>query len=174
MLKQVPKVFLVATSLAPVFLTLAFIDWRQGQPAHCLGWLVLTLLIALSTRGLLYLAGKQLPLHNISIVSASSADREVIGFLIAYILPLALASGTTFEVDAWAIGYLVVLFGVVVWGTHSYDFNPLLGLLGYHFYEISNEDGITYVLITKRTLVSVRQVTQVAQLTEYVLLDKGP
>lgn len=119
------------------------------------------------------MASRQLELHDVKVESASSADREVVGFLIAYILPLALASGTTFQVDCWAIAYLVGLFGLVVWGTHSYDFNPLLGLLGYHFYEVATDDGITYVLITKRTLVSVRQVTRVAQLTEYVLLDKG-
>lgn len=42
MLKRVPKVFLVATSLAPISLTLAFLDVRSGHLAQAVGWLAIT------------------------------------------------------------------------------------------------------------------------------------
>jgi hypothetical protein len=171
-LKRVPKVFLVATSLAPISLTLAFLDVRSGHLAQALGWLLFALLLVLSTRFILYLSRKQLEVLPIKLCKAKTSDREVIGFLLAYVLPLALTSGTTPQVDGWAIGFLVALFGLVVWGTHAYDFNPLLGLIGYHFFEVETDSGITYVLITKRSIVSVHQVAEVVQLTEYVLLDR--
>jgi hypothetical protein len=115
----------------------------------------------------------QLGVIKVKLFRAKTSDREVIGFLLAYVLPLALTGSVAAKPDGWSLLYLVVLFGAVVWGTHAYDFNPLLGLIGYHFYEVEVEGGITYVVISKRTIVDVQQVTEVVQLTEYVLLDKN-
>jgi hypothetical protein len=129
-------------------------------------------MLVAATRWLLYLCQRQLEVLPIKLKKAKTSDREVIGFLLAYVLPLALTSGTSLEIDKWAVVFLVALFGMVVWGTHAYDFNPLLGLIGYHFFEVETEGGITYIVITKRNIVHVQQITEVVQLTDYVLLDR--
>lgn len=173
MLQRLPKLFLVATSLAPVLLTLAFLEFRAHELWWALGYLIATLVLVQATTALLNLCKMQLGVIKVKLFRAKTSDREVIGFLLAYVLPLALTGSVAAKPDGWSLLYLVVLFGAVVWGTHAYDFNPLLGLIGYHFYEVEVEGGITYVVISKRTIVDVQQVTEVVQLTEYVLLDKN-
>ncbi len=153
MLSRLPKFFLVATSLSPVFLTLAFLDWRAGEPLRALFWLTATLSLIVLTRLLLTACRRKLEQHRVELQTARNSDREVMGFLLAYVLPLALTSGTSITVDGWAVLFLVILFGIVVWGTQAYDFNPLLGLIGYHFFEVETHDGITYVLISRKAIV---------------------
>jgi len=107
------------------------------------------------------------------LCKAKTSDREVIGFLLAYVLPLAMTGTSALRPDTWSLVYLLLLFGSVVWGTHAYDFNPLLGLLGYHFYEVELDSGISYIVISKRPILNMRQITEAVQLTEYVLLDRN-
>jgi hypothetical protein len=171
-LSRLLKVFLVSTALAPVFLTLAFVEWRQRT---FLPWGASYLSIAIfMTAGCLVLlkgAQRNLEVLTFTVTSASTADREVIGFLLAYVLPLLLSRTTATAPDAGSVIFIVLLFGLVVWGTHSYDFNPVLGAFGYHFYKVATPGGINYVLITRRQLVSVQEINKVVQLTEYVVLD---
>ncbi len=35
----------------------------------------------------------------------------------------------------------------------------MLGLIGYHFYEVTTQDGLKLVLISRRTLYSARSVS---------------
>lgn len=172
MLGTALKLLLVATALAPIFLTLAFLEYRQDQlwPQGC-AYLTAAVLLTVACVGLLRGAKSHLEVLAFEIQSAKTADREVIGFLLAYILPLVLAEAGAVSLDGLTIVFLLLLFAVVVWGTHSYDFNPVLGVLGYHFYEVQTTGGIDYVLITRRKIVSVREITKVVHLTEYVTLD---
>ena len=174
MLSRFLKVFLVSTALAPVFLTLAFVEWRH---ATFRPWGASYLGIAVCMTGgcLALLKGAKQTLEPLTfnVTSASTADREVIGFLLAYVLPLLLPRATSAPLDGGSVLFIVALFGLVVWGTHSYDFNPVLGAFGYHFYKVTTPGGISYVLITRRRLVSVQEINKVVQLTEYVVLDTG-
>jgi hypothetical protein len=68
---------------------------------------------------------------------------------------------------------LALIFGVV-WTTHSYHCNPILGVFGYHFYEVTADTNVTFILITQRTLRDCKAITQVVQLTDYIVLDTSP
>lgn len=173
MLKHGAKISLVATSLAPIFLTLAFLAHMAGHNYAAAGWTAAVVLLVAVASLILSAASHQLQVFPIEVSKLKTADREVVAFLLTYVLPLALVNLHDFSVDWHAIGFLVAIFAVVVWGTHAYDFNPLLGIIGYHFFEVESRDGLTYVLITRRVLNSVREVTKVVRLTEYVLFDKG-
>lgn len=59
----------------------------------------------------------------------------------------------------------------VLWSTHSLQVNPVLGLFGFHFYEVETADGITYLLISKRRINSAMAIKQVVQLSEYGILE---
>lgn len=49
--------------------------------------------------------------------------------------------------------------------------NPVLGLLGFHFYEVETQEGVTYLMLTKRTINNVSSIKSVVQLTEYGILE---
>src|SRR5215217_2273331 len=66
---------------------------------------------------------------------------------------------------------IVVVFAIIIGTGYGYHFNPLLGIMRWHFYKVTSEDGVTYVLITKKHLRTAAGIHRVGQLTEYILLD---
>jgi len=171
MLSGTAKLLLVLTSFAPVLLTLAFMSWLQGQfkwgGVSNLSAAGLLIAIAVLT---IHQAARRLETFEIQIQSLRTVDREIIGFLVAYLLPLI--SQPSAPLIDWRVAiFVLALFFMVVWGTHSYHFNPLLGMLGFHFYEVTTTGNITYVLITRKDLRRTRSVGRVVQVSEYMLLD---
>jgi hypothetical protein len=59
----------------------------------------------------------------------------------------------------------------VLWSTHSLQVNPVLGMLGFHFYEVETKDGITFLMISRRKISNVKSIQYVVQLTEYGILE---
>lgn len=171
MLSQWLKLFLVSTAVAPVFFTLAFLEFRRDALWTGVLYVSIGVLLTSGCLKLLDVAKRKLEVLDIKIESAATADREVIGFLLAYVMPLLLSGTAPATLDGITVMFLIALFAVVVWGTHSYDFNPVLGIFRYHFYEVETPGGISYVLITRKRIVSVQQITKIVQLTEYVILD---
>lgn len=170
MLNKVAKLALVATSLAPICLTLWFVefsknwDWQQGW-----GFLVTALLMSITCYGLLRLSVGKLESLPIKIKSIRTADKEIVGFLLVYLLPLIKQSTNTISTPV--LVFVASLFFLIVYNAHVYHFNPLLGFFGYHFYEVTIEGDITYVLITRQSITHCKGISRVVQLTEYMILD---
>lgn len=66
---------------------------------------------------------------------------------------------------------MAVFFLFIVATSHAYHFNPLMSVLGYHFYEVTDTGGVSYVLITRRSLHTARSAARVVRLSEYIILD---
>lgn len=170
MLSRFAKVLLVSSSVAPVLLTWAFADYRrigsdERQAAAvgiALGLVLLCVLVLTGSR-------KMLPHVSFNAVSLKTADTEVVGFIVAYLLPLV-TTGTD-QLDYVVLIFITALLGLIVWSTNAYSVNPLLSLMGYHFYELSNSRGVTYLFLSKRDLHNCDDITNVVQLARYVLLD---
>ena len=58
-----------------------------------------------------------------------------------------------------------------MWGTHSYHTNPILTFFGYHFYEVTTPQNVSFLLITKRDLRNTKNISTVVQITDYMILD---
>ena len=67
--------------------------------------------------------------------------------------------------------FVAVIFFFIAHNSHAYHFNPLLVFFGYHFFEVTIEGDITYVLITRQNITDCKAVSQVVQLTEYMIFD---
>jgi len=118
---------------------------------------------------LLKYCAKHLEKVDFSMTTAEVADRENIGFLLLYLLPLFTSSFSSLNWNIWIPA--IVVFGAVVATGYSYHFNPLLGILGWHFYKVGTAEGVTYVLITKKQLRRAATNICVGQLTEYIVID---
>jgi hypothetical protein len=167
MLNSIAKLLLVLTSFAPVLLTFSFIQYRHTAfyPAGLACLLVavgLCLLCILIIRA----ARQQLETMTFAVNSVKTADTEIVGFVVAYLLPLV-----TTAVEVPVILFVLGIFLLVVWSTNSYHFNPLLSLFGYHFYEVQSSNAVTYVLVTRRTMRDAHRIARVVLLTEYMVLD---
>jgi hypothetical protein len=169
MFSKIAKVFLVATAFAPVLLTLAFLEYIQGPhwwSVFLYG--VVAVLLGLICKLLLVAAKKQLEILPFRVHSIKTADNEILAFVIAYLLPFAGVSGV---VQTNILTFILVIIFAVIWTTHAYHCNPILGLFGYHFYEIVTDGNITFILITHRTLRQCKEIRNVVQLTDYIVLD---
>src|SRR5438132_19758 len=136
MLRILPKFLLVATAFAPVMLTSAVISFSKKETAIGSGLILATVAAVAACIWVMKSAATKLPRNPVSIKSIKPADKEIIGFVLAYLLPLA--RGSQFETLPM-IAALAVFF-LVVMTSNAYHTNPLLGLLEYHFYEVTIDD----------------------------------
>lgn len=170
MLGKLMKVLLVLTSLAPVCITFWFTeiskDWVLIRGWHFFVIAVLMVGLCLLT---MHISKNHLEIIPVQIKSISTSDKEVVAFFVVYLLPLV--NESAFQVDLRILCFVFTLFFVSILTTNSYHFNPILGLFGFHFYEVTIDGGITYVLITKKSLTNTRSVQKVVQLSEYMILD---
>lgn len=73
----------------------------------------------------------------------------------------------------WAITIFVgMLIFIVIFNSHTYHFNPLLGIIGYHFYEVKTSGGITYVLMTRKQITGCKDIKRIVQVTEYIVMEE--
>lgn len=170
MLNKAAKLALVSTSLAPICLTLWFVEFSQQWDWHQ-GWGYLLSAVVLSGLcfGLVWLSARKLEPLPVKIKAVKTVDKEIVGFLLVYLLPLI--NQNQHNISLPALVFIAVIFYFIVYNSHAYHFNPLLGFFGYHFYEVTIEGDITYVLITRQNITDCKNVTKIVQLTEYMILD---
>lgn len=170
MLNKFAKLSLVATSIAPIFLTLWFVDFSENWN-WTEGWeyLIVTIILTLLCWSLLRLSKTNLENIPVEIESIKTADNEIIGFLLAYLLPLV--DKTQLNVDVPVLIFVLLLLFIVVATSNSYHFNPLVGFLGYHFYEATLKSGVTYVLISRKSIKDGKNIKSVVQLSEYMIME---
>lgn len=84
-------------------------------------------------------------------------------------MPLFTSQFSTLDWEFWIP--TVVIFAVITATGYNYHFNPMLGLLGWHFYKVESSEGVTFILITKKRLRTAANAITVGNLTEYILLD---
>ena len=184
MLNKLAKLALVSTALAPICLTLWFVEissvW-QSRPSFAdnlaahwqvgSGYLLAALLLSGLCFGLVRLSASRHGLEclPVKIKAVKTVDKEIVGFLLVYLLPLINQSENTISLPV--LVFVAVIFFFIVYNSHAYHFNPLLGVFGYHFFEVTIEGDITYVLITRQNITDCKAVSQVVQITEYMILD---
>lgn len=182
MLNKAAKLTLVATSLAPICLTLWFVEFSQAWDSKTSmsdnlfanwqvggGYLLATLFMSVLCFLLVWLSGHNLERLPVKIKAVKTVDKEIVGFLLVYLLPLI--NQTTNTISLPVLIFIAVIFFFIVQNSHAYHFNPLLGFFGYHFYEVTIEGDITYVLITRQNIADCKSIGQVVQLTEYMILE---
>jgi len=182
MLNKLAKLSLVATSLAPILFTLWFVEINKewdSKKAFCTNiinhwsdgiiYFVIAGILTLICWKLITLSKKNLEVMPVKIITVKTVDKEIIGFILVYLLPLI--NQTTTTVNGSVLIFVGILFFMIVSTSHSYHFNPLLGFLGYHFYEVNIEGGIFYVLISKQNITHSKSIEKVVQLTEYMILE---
>ena len=81
--------------------------------------------------GLIRLSARKLEPLPVKIKAVKTVDKEIVGFLLVYLLPLINQNQSTISVPV--LVFIAVIFFFIVYNSHAYHFNPLLGFFGYHF-----------------------------------------
>jgi hypothetical protein len=169
MLSTIAKILLTSTAIAPVGFTYAWVAWFNGDKIFSALAVCASLFLVLICIWMLRYAKRNLERFNFTVSSVEAADRENMGFLLLYLLPLFTSSFSSLNWVVWIP--TLVIFAIITSTGYSYHFNPLLGVMKWHFYKVGTPEGVTYVLITKKELRHASQPLTVAQLTEYIVID---
>lgn len=168
-MNKLARLLLTASSIAPVCATLFFIGYVKDtvwlmQYSLCVG--IASWLLAI---GLIQYAEKQLEPLTKNIISVSPANKEVTNYFLSYLFPL-LGTDSIAENKAYALFfYLSLLFYISF--SENYNFNPVLSLIGYKFYEAEDDTGVGFVLISKSVITDIKDIKfTVIQLTDYTFL----
>ncbi|WP_122682237.1 hypothetical protein [Pseudomonas viridiflava] len=172
MLGKPTRVILALTAIAPVSVSLAYIFFSHGiNFAYVFLCLFICIALGFYSSWVIHKAARDFQALPIVIKKAKSADKEVLGFFVAYALPLMFRGDVNPDVGAWIIAGLMLV--LVLWTTHALHVNPVLGVIGFHFYEVETQEGVTYLLITKRAISNLKSLRAVVQITEYGILDNS-
>lgn len=107
---------------------------------------------------------------SIRVTDISPHDGWIAIYIITYLLPFA--SIAIEEVNIIICTLIAALLVVVAPYINTAIPNPILFLKGYHFYQISAENGLSgYVLISKRKLRKSADLKNVKRIFEFLLLD---
>lgn len=164
------KLLLVLTSTAPILLTLAFVEYITKK-----NWEIIIPLVTLVSAFtifcfyVLHSAPKKLEVFKIHSTAVKPADNEIVGFVLAYLIPIINASYN--EVNLSLMAFIYSLFVIIAWNSNAYHFNPILGVLGFNAYEVTTKENVTYVFLTRKTIRNNSDISNVCQLTQYMLLD---
>lgn len=174
MLNQFAKLLLVATSLSPVLGAVAVNQFALGKPwTDWLPWLAVGLLLVFICWALLRHLAATAQSQLLTLAQFENNDKEVLAFLLTYLLPFVSAKDMAFQ-GQWLTGaYLFAVIFMVIAHAGAFHFNPVMGLLGYHFYGIKNGDGVSLLLISKAELHKPGIEVKTVKLAHNIYLHSG-
>jgi hypothetical protein len=167
-----PSIFarlcLFVSSYFPLACIVSFLFWKTER-------VVAVTVLVIAAVGLvgmltyLRLAGR-LAHSLVTIEHVERIDAEATSYVVTYVIPfLALPSDTWQHGMALVILYLVL--GVLYVTTNMVHINPMLNLLGFHLYQIT-EGGNEYALIARRRVRRGERI-KACKISGEVLLAKG-
>ena len=174
MLNTLARFLLVATSLAPLQGAVAVNQLSRGEPALRWGtWLTVGLLLVFLCWALLKYAKENVSRVDIHIKEFERNDKEVLAFLVTYLLPFLSNDKMGFTGD-WLTGaYVLAVIFLVIAHAGAFHFNPVMGLLGYHFYSVKNADGVSTLVISKVELRRPGTDITTVMIARHIYLNTG-
>lgn len=174
MLNYRAKFLLAATSMSPIFGAIAVNQFALDRPWYCWAfWLIAALLLAGLCWWLMNYAAKNIQRDRFTIRKFERNDKEVLAFLVAYLLPFISSKDMAFTGD-WLTGaYIIVIIFWVIAHSGAFHFNPVMGLLGFHFYEVENEQGVSFLLISRKQINRTAHVVMAVKLATDIYLFTG-
>lgn len=171
MFSRLAKTLLITSAVAPIGLVYAWVAFNEGRTYWAVGLVVACVILVGCCLWVFTSARRMLERFPFKPQSVEAADRENIAFMLLYLSPLFTAQFG--QLNMTLLIPTIFIFTLLTATGYSYHFNPLLGLIGWHFYKVTSAEGVTYVMITRKQLRNTNQISQVGQLTEYILIDLG-
>lgn len=160
---------LTACSVAPVCLTLAFMAYISAHYDALLVYILVALCSPVMAIIIVNYAIKESAETHINIDTIAPANKEVTNYFLTYLFPLFGGSDVFMDWRISLFFYLSLFFYIHF--SESYYFNPLLSMLGYHFYEVGDKNGMTLLLVSKEVMLNANGVNvKVIRLSDYTYI----
>lgn len=166
---------LTATAIAPVGLIYAVVSLLQMQLKLTILFFAITIasvIVCVIILGKIKDKDGQKPNSSASeryrLTSIEPADRENTAIIFLYLMPLF--TREVVDLNLEIVIPTLAVFILIGMSSHIYFFNPLLLILGWHFYRINTPENVTRILISKKTINSCDSTIICIQLSDYTLL----
>lgn len=150
MLSGLAKTLLTATALAPVALCYTWVALMAGQAEIAFIIALFCCLLTMACNKILLVSKNYIETEILKINAATPADGEAVAMLLVYLLPLFTAKFIDLNWAMW-VPALFIIGGLIGTG-HCFNFNPLLRIMGWHFFNVQTPEGVGYVLVTKKKI----------------------
>lgn len=108
---------------------------------------------------------------TVRVTDVATSDLWIIGYIVSYLLPLA--NMVIDEWNLWVLAGVALLFVGVITLVNDAMPHPILLIIGYHFYKITTENGISsYVMISKKKIRHKKDIKCVGRVFEFLLIEK--
>jgi hypothetical protein len=172
MLNKFAKFLLVATSIAPVMLAFGVVAYSEGKTGLAVWqWLVYAAGLTVICLLVLRFAKARIATESVSLKAVKSADKEVLAFLVTYLLPILAKETLDYKGSVLTMVYVLAIIAWTVYHSNAFFFNPLLALFGYHFYEVELADGMPSMVITRDVIRTTSKPITAVQLFDYTYLQ---
>jgi hypothetical protein len=173
MLNWFAKSLLVATALSPLLGAVAINEIALGRPlSNWLPWMLITVLLALVCWGVLLYVKLKGEIHAIRITEVEDKDKEILAFLLTYLLPFLATDKLEFKGE-WITGaYILLIIIITIVHSGAFHFNPVMGIF-YHFYSVKNSIGISTLLITRKPLTRLDVDILTVRIAHNIYLERG-
>ena len=166
------KLALVMSTLAPVLGAFGVHSISHGEFtafycyfAAAIGMILLTWLIVRECR-------KKIAIETLSTKEVRSMDKESLSFLLVYLLPLLAKDVGQYTKDFATVIYVFAAIALVVSHGNLVTFNPILALLGWHFYEVKSGDGMVCTLVSKQIIRKQEADFQVLEIYPFFYMEQ--
>ena len=172
MANQIQKLIYNLSALSPLLLVIS-VTWYLEKKS----WIVpiiccsIAIVLAVCMLVLFFYGKKNLPAIEIRTSKISPNDGWIFIYIISYIVPLV-----PVFVDSQSILVIGIIAGVVSTVLFACIIdaipNPILFLIGYHFFKVEAENGVSeYVVVSKRKFRNKHGLTTVKRVFDYLLVD---
>lgn len=172
MANTIQKLIYYFSAVAPVCITFSLVWIIQGKGIVLPVILVSTSLVVVVLFSVAFRYGyKNIAPTTIRVTDISTDDLWLLGYVFSYLLPLA-----NMVIDEWNLFILAgisLTIGVVIPFINCAIPHPLLFFRGYHFYNLTTENGISsYILISKKKIRNKKEIKLVGKIFEFLLIEK--
>lgn len=142
------RILLFLSSYAPLFGLLA---WRSRSCQ--IVWISLACIALVGMMGLLtfLVVSGRFQGARLVITRLQPRDAETLAYVATYLIPF-LSLDLTEGDDLISFALFMAILGIIAVTSHSLFVNPVLSLLGYHTYEVVDEDNNVYFLVSRESV----------------------
>ena len=153
MLSVLARFLLVASSLSPLLGAVAVNQIAHDAPVGSWGvWFGVALVLIGVCWAMLRYAAANSQTQLLKISAFERDDKEMLAYLVTYLLPFLSTDKLGFTGEWMTGAYVLAVIFLVITHSGAFHFNPVMGLLGYHFHAIKDEDGVSSLLISRALL----------------------
>lgn len=171
MINKLQKALWILSSGAPMLATFS-IAWyiTKSTDMISLFFIAISVILIIIAIAIFHSIKTRLSILELRAKKVTQNDKCILAYIVSYLLPFASIAFDKYNPYLF-IGIATLVF-ITALLAHTPTANPLLFLVGYHFYDVETENGIgNYLVISKRNIRNKNELKKIIRVTEYLLID---